>query len=130
MARITLLEARTLVAAALRAAGANAVMADATARALVLAEAQGLGSHGLSRVGQYSTQLRHGDAYFYVPKFPFAGEVETYNFLFNLEYWKGNQTIGIVSPVRTFNIINANDKFASHSKELDKLIKETLALNP
>ena len=60
MARITLLEARTLVAAALRAAGANAVMADATARALVLAEAQGLGSHGLSRVGQYSTQLRNG----------------------------------------------------------------------
>ena len=62
MAQITLTEARALVAAALRAAGANAVMADATARALVLAEAQGLGSHGLSRVGQYSAQLRNGRA--------------------------------------------------------------------
>jgi (2R)-3-sulfolactate dehydrogenase (NADP+) len=60
MAQITLHEARTLVAAALRAAGANATMAEATARALVLAEAQGLGSHGLSRVGQYSAQLRNG----------------------------------------------------------------------
>ena len=60
MAQINLADARTLVAAALRAAGANAAMADATARALVLAEAQGLASHGLSRVGQYSAQLRNG----------------------------------------------------------------------
>jgi (2R)-3-sulfolactate dehydrogenase (NADP+) len=35
-------------------------MALATARALVLAEAQGLGSHGLSRVDQYATHLRNG----------------------------------------------------------------------
>jgi len=48
------------VAAALQAAGAAAPMAQATARALVLAEAQGLGSHGLSRVGQYATHLRNG----------------------------------------------------------------------
>ena len=60
MAQITLAEARTLVAAALRLAGANVAMADATARALVLAEAQGLASHGLSRVAQYSAQLRNG----------------------------------------------------------------------
>ncbi len=48
------------VAGALRAAGANDTMADSTARALVLAEAQGLGSHGLSRVIQYTTHLRNG----------------------------------------------------------------------
>jgi (2R)-3-sulfolactate dehydrogenase (NADP+) len=60
MAQISLAEARTLVAAALRAAGANADMAEATARALVLAEAQGLASHGLSRVGQYAVHLRNG----------------------------------------------------------------------
>jgi (2R)-3-sulfolactate dehydrogenase (NADP+) len=53
-------EARTMVAAALRRAGANPAMAEATARALVLAEAQGLGSHGLSRVAQYATHLRNG----------------------------------------------------------------------
>jgi (2R)-3-sulfolactate dehydrogenase (NADP+) len=60
MARVTMDEARGLVAAALQAAGANASMAQATARALVLAEAQGLASHGLSRVPQYSTHLRNG----------------------------------------------------------------------
>ena len=48
------------VAAALQAAGATPAMAQATAAALVLAEAQGLGSHGLSRVGQYATHLRNG----------------------------------------------------------------------
>ncbi len=60
MARISMDEARTLVTAALQAAGANAAMARATARALVLAEAQGLGSHGLSRVAQYGGHLRNG----------------------------------------------------------------------
>ncbi len=49
-----------LVAAALEQAGASSAMATATARALVLAEAQGLGSHGLSRVAQYATHLRNG----------------------------------------------------------------------
>src|SRR6185312_9270982 len=34
--------------------------AQSTARALVLAEAQGLASHGLSRVGQYAMHLRNG----------------------------------------------------------------------
>ena len=60
MAQITMDEARGLVAAALQAAGANAAMAQATARALVLAEAQGLASHGLSRVAQYGGHLRNG----------------------------------------------------------------------
>jgi (2R)-3-sulfolactate dehydrogenase (NADP+) len=60
MVRLTMEQACTLVAAALQRAGANPAMAQATARALVLAEAQGLVSHGLSRVGQYSGHLRHG----------------------------------------------------------------------
>jgi (2R)-3-sulfolactate dehydrogenase (NADP+) len=60
MAHLTMEQARELVAAALQRAGANPAMAEATARALVLAEAQGLVSHGLSRVGQYSGHLRHG----------------------------------------------------------------------
>lgn len=60
MAQITMDEARGLVAATLQAAGANAAMAQATARALVLAEAQGLASHGLSRVAQYGVHLRNG----------------------------------------------------------------------
>ena len=60
MARITLEELRGLVAAALQRAGANPQMAASTAVALVLAEAQGIGSHGLSRVAQYATHLRNG----------------------------------------------------------------------
>ena len=55
-------EVQALVSAALQRAGANPAMAEATAAALVLAESQGLGSHGLSRVGQYSSHLRNGRA--------------------------------------------------------------------
>ncbi len=59
MARMTMDQAVALVAAALQRAGANPAMAEATARALVLAEAQGMASHGLSRVAQYTGHLRH-----------------------------------------------------------------------
>lgn len=58
--RLTLAEATVRVTAALRAAGASPAAADATARALVRAEAQGQGGHGLSRVAQYATHLRNG----------------------------------------------------------------------
>jgi (2R)-3-sulfolactate dehydrogenase (NADP+) len=53
-------ELRGLVQHALQAAGANEAMAASAARALVLAEAQGIGSHGLSRVPQYATHLKNG----------------------------------------------------------------------
>lgn len=60
MTIISMADARQRVSAALQRAGASAAMAEATARALVLAEAQGLASHGLSRVSQYNGHLRHG----------------------------------------------------------------------
>jgi len=47
---------------ALSSAGANATMAAATAEALVDAELQGLASHGMSRIPQYTTHLRNGRA--------------------------------------------------------------------
>lgn len=62
MARVAFDEAVRLAAAALERAGATPAMAASTARALVLAEAQGIGSHGLSRVAQYATHLRNGRA--------------------------------------------------------------------
>lgn len=62
MAHIYLDELQLLAAAGLAAAGANAAMADTTARALVYAESQGLGSHGLSRVAFYAGHLRAGRA--------------------------------------------------------------------
>ena len=55
-------EVHALVSRQLQSAGASIATADCTARALVLAESQGLGSHGLSRVAQYSTHLRNGRA--------------------------------------------------------------------
>lgn len=58
--KLQLAEIEGRVAATLQAAGATPAMAQATAAALVLAEAQGLGSHGLSRVVQYATHLRNG----------------------------------------------------------------------
>jgi (2R)-3-sulfolactate dehydrogenase (NADP+) len=59
---VSLDELRALVQRVLQAAGANEFMAVSTARALVLAEAQGIGSHGLSRVAQYATHLKNGRA--------------------------------------------------------------------
>ena len=55
-------ELRALVQSALQAAGASQSMAASAARALVLAEAQGIASHGLSRVTQYATHLKNGRA--------------------------------------------------------------------
>ncbi len=58
--KLSLQDTTQRVATALRHAGATEAMAQSTAAALVLAEAQGLGSHGLSRVLQYATHLRNG----------------------------------------------------------------------
>lgn len=55
-------DARDLVRAALAASGASDLHARATADALVLAECEGLSSHGLSRAPQYATFLRNGRA--------------------------------------------------------------------
>jgi (2R)-3-sulfolactate dehydrogenase (NADP+) len=62
MATITLEALHDLAARALSRAGANSAMAAATARALVYADAQGLASHGVSRVPQYATHLVNGRA--------------------------------------------------------------------
>lgn len=60
MSKLSLERLNALAAAALQRAGASAEMGHATAAALVAAEAQGLASHGLSRVPQYAGHLRHG----------------------------------------------------------------------
>jgi (2R)-3-sulfolactate dehydrogenase (NADP+) len=55
-------ELHRLARTALERAGANSKMAEATARHLVRAEAQGLPTHGLSRVPFYCGMLRRGRA--------------------------------------------------------------------
>jgi len=51
-----------LATRALKRAGASKAMATATAQALVVAEAEGLSGHGLSRVALYAQHLREGRA--------------------------------------------------------------------
>jgi (2R)-3-sulfolactate dehydrogenase (NADP+) len=55
-------EATALASRALKRAGASKPMAQATAEALVAAEAEGLAGHGLSRVALYCEHLRQGRA--------------------------------------------------------------------
>ena len=62
MTRVGLEELQAMAEAALEKAGASHAMAHATARALVAAEAQGLASHGISRVPQYCGHLKNGRA--------------------------------------------------------------------
>jgi len=62
MPLFTLDDLRALAVRALANAGANAAMAEATAGALVAADAQGLASHGVARVPQYATHLANGRA--------------------------------------------------------------------
>ena len=58
--RLTLADATALAAAALAASGASRASAEATARALVAAEADGQAAHGLARVPAYAAQVRSG----------------------------------------------------------------------
>ena len=62
MLRVGLDSLQAMAEAALEKAGAGPAMAHSTARALVAAEAQGLASHGLSRVPQYCSHLKLGRA--------------------------------------------------------------------
>ena len=62
MTHLTQDDAIELATQALRKAGAGPAMAISTARALVLADMQGLASHGLSRVPQYAAHLQNGRA--------------------------------------------------------------------
>ena len=55
-------ELQRLMHAALRASGASEAMSQATARALVGAELQGIPSHGASRIPQYCGHVRNGRA--------------------------------------------------------------------
>jgi len=57
---ISISDAQRYARTALHRAGFSEQAAEATARALVLAESQGLSSHGLSRIPQYIAHLRNG----------------------------------------------------------------------
>ena len=60
MTRIAPDALEALAAAALERAGASPPMAQTSARYLVLADLQGIGTHGVARVPQYASHLRAG----------------------------------------------------------------------
>ena len=62
MAQVSLEALHELAARALQRAGAHAEQAQATAAALVYAEARGLATHGVARVPQYAVHLQNGRA--------------------------------------------------------------------
>lgn len=73
----------------------------------------------IGAIGTFET----GDVYYYIPPFPFSGEVETYNFIFAENIWKKDEDLNLVSPLRKITIINANDRF-SVDENIDKFFKE------
>jgi (2R)-3-sulfolactate dehydrogenase (NADP+) len=60
--KVSINELTQIASAALKKAGASRAMAQATAQALVAAEAEGLAGHGLARVPLYCQHLREGRA--------------------------------------------------------------------
>jgi (2R)-3-sulfolactate dehydrogenase (NADP+) len=62
MPQLSLAQLINITTRALKRAGAGKAMAESTARALVAAEAEGLGGHGLSRVALYCQHLKEGRA--------------------------------------------------------------------
>lgn len=69
-------------------------------------------------IGHYT----HGDAYFYIPKYPFKGEIAAYHFLQAWDYWEYYRKIGKVSPLSSLTVVNANDTFSQFDKEAHEYI--------
>lgn len=74
--------------------------------------------------------FENGNAFIYIPEFPFENEVEQYNFLAALSTWELGEKYGAVSPMRNLTIINANDRFASKCNVLNDYIMKKLASHP
>lgn len=70
--------------------------------------------------------FEHGNAFIYIPEFPFENEVDQYNFLAALSTWEMGETYGMVSPLRNLTIINANDRFASKCDVLNEYLLKRL----
>lgn len=71
--------------------------------------------------------FEHGQAFVYIPEFPFENEVDQYNFLSALSTWEMGENYGMVSPLRHLTIINANDRFASKCDVLNDYITKRVA---
>jgi sulfide:quinone oxidoreductase len=61
----------------------------------------------------------HGTAVFYLPQFPFSGEIEASNMLTFLDSIKHYEKIGWVSPLHNVVVVTPNDRIVSHSDLLN-----------
>lgn len=61
----------------------------------------------------------HGTAVFYLPEFPFSGEVESSNLLLALDSFKHFENIGAVSPLHNVVVVTPNDRLVSNSELLN-----------
>lgn len=75
---------------------------------------------------RYYYNYNSGDAFFCIPPYPFAGEIETYNFFVSQHIWSWFQSHGKLSPLNSFTVVNSNDRFAQFSDSTDAFIKEEL----
>lgn len=64
-------------------------------------------------------RFTHGTAIFYLPEFPFSGEVEASNLLLALESFKNYLNAGWVSPLYKVVVATPNDRIVSHSQLLN-----------
>lgn len=67
-----------------------------------------------------------GDAIFCIPPYPYAGEIECFNFFASTEIWKYFANHGKLSPLHQFTVINANESFCHHNASADQYIKSEL----
>ena len=77
---------------------------------------------GHSKYTRWIGNFIHGDAYFYIPPYPFKGEISAYHFLMAWDYWEYYKKIGKVSPRSSMTIVNANDTFAQFDKQAHEFI--------
>jgi len=70
--------------------------------------------------------FNHGNAVFYLPEFPFSGEIEASNMLTCLDSFKFFETIGWVSPLHNIILVTPNDRIVSNSDLLNNYYEKKL----
>ena len=87
-------------------------------------------SENLKKYYKSFSLFHSGNAVVTIPKFPFQGETEMYNFLMALDYFTEGEKTGLVSPQHKLIILNENDRFCSYSDKLNEMIVRRLSSNP
>lgn len=79
-------------------------------------------SAGHNKQSRWIGNYTHGDAYFYIPPYPFKGEIAAYHFLQAHDYWEYYRKIGKLSPISSLTVICANDTFSQFDPQAHEFI--------